>query len=117
MVSLVSSFSDKHTLPVINIIYFLVVVVQLKIEVSAEQKPILPPSQDEPQQSAAQEAQSEVRQRLSIIPVTFVLLRMWGTLQLFYSLIRVTNGCVPSQGDAVVLRILGVVQVKYKCMK
>lgn len=36
--------------------------------------------------------------KLTFIPIVFILLRMWGTMQLFYALIQTHNiyyGCIP----------------------
>ena len=41
---------------------------------------------------------STIEKRLLAIPVLYILLRMWGTLQLFYSLIvdhTNEHGCIP----------------------
>jgi len=85
----------------------------MRSEVS-ENQPILPPGwRDEPQLSPAQEARSGARQRLHIIPLTFVLLRMWGTLQFFYLMIRSNDeGCVTKQVDIILIKLLAVAQVR-----
>ncbi len=63
--------------------------------------------------AAHEGAWSEVKQRLIFIPMAFILLRMWGTIQFFYSLTRrhkVMDGCV-SEGDKILFVTFGVLQV------
>ena len=65
----------------------------------------------------------QVEKRLLPIPLLFILLRMWGTLQFFYSLaVATTNhdGCMPHkvQTGFVVFGILQVVMkdvISIKC--
>lgn len=56
-----------------------------------------------------------VETRLLLIPIIFILLRIWGTLQFIFSLaisdkIRSQTGCVPSSVN-VVFTVLGILQV------
>lgn len=56
---------------------------------------------------------SEVKQRLLLIPIVFILLRMWGTLQFFYSLAvshQNKDGCIPKTSQKVFLGF-AIVQV------
>lgn len=56
-----------------------------------------------------------VETRLLLIPIIFILLRIWGTLQFIFSiatshLIKEQTGCVPSTINVVFL-VLGILQV------
>ena len=66
-----------------------------------------------PQSPYVKEMRSEVKQRLLLIPIVFILLRMWGTIQFFYSLAASSqnhNGCIPPLSRRVFLA-LAIVQV------
>ena len=66
-----------------------------------------------PQSPYVKEMRSEVKQRLLLIPIVFILLRMWGTIQFFYSLAVSSqnhNGCIPPLSRRVFLA-LAIVQV------
>ena len=52
--------------------------------------------------------------RLLAIPLFFILLRMWGTIQFFFSLAvadSVNNGCVPNSIHSAFF-VLGILQVR-----
>ena len=52
--------------------------------------------------------------RLLAIPLLYIFLRMWGTLQFFYSLGvsgTINNGCIPQQVHDIFFT-LGVLQVR-----
>jgi formaldehyde-activating enzyme involved in methanogenesis len=58
----------------------------------------------------------QVESRLLLIPVIFILLRMWGTIQFFFSLAvadSVDNGCVP-KSTHIAFYVLGILQVQEK---
>ena len=58
-------------------------------------------------------AVEEVHKRLLYIPLFFLVLRMWGTLQLFFSLAvaqQNQNGCIPKPTQTVFF-IFGIFQV------
>lgn len=77
---------------------------------SREREPML--EVDGSQVSAQREARAEVKQRLLLIPITFIVLRMWGTLQFFYSLARqrAMNSHCWSKSDQNILITLGIAQ-------
>ena len=55
-----------------------------------------------------------VETRLLAIPLIFILLRIWGTIQFFFSLAvadNVRNGCVP-HSNHVAFFVLGILQVR-----
>ena len=55
----------------------------------------------------------QVESRLLAIPVIFILLRIWGTVQFFFSLAvadSVNDGCVPNSTH-VAFFVLGILQV------
>ena len=69
--------------------------------------------------SAQREAMSEVQHRLVFIPITFILLRMWGTIQFFLSLalthtIKRNPPCL-SESELKVFHALRIAQVN--CME
>ena len=71
--------------------------------------------EDGSQVSAQQEARAEVKQRLLLIPITFILLRMWGTLQFFYTLAKqreMSSHC-RSKINQNILIALGIAQVSH----
>ena len=60
----------------------------------------------------------QVEKKLYWIPVAFIILRMWGTLQFIFSIfvfatkaVNSTTGCVP-KGIYYVYKILAVIQVR-----
>ena len=66
-----------------------------------------------PQSPYVREMRSEVKQRLLLIPIVFIVLRMWGTIQFFYSLATANQnqyGCIPPTSRKVYLG-LAIVQV------
>ena len=66
-----------------------------------------------PQSPYIRDVRNEVKQRLLLIPIVFILLRMWGTIQFFFSLATSSqnhNGCIPPTSRKVFL-ILAIVQV------
>lgn len=80
-----------------------------------EQQPMLTQHDGEggTQPSAQNEARSQVKQRLLLIPMLFILLRMWGTIQFFFTLVKkndIDSGCV-SKSDSISLFALGIFQV------
>ena len=82
---------------------------------SLEQHPILSEDgvRNYNQTTAQNDARLEVKQRLLLIPLMFILLRIWGTMQFFYSLIKsgsIHKGCV-SIADAKTFYVLGIAQV------
>lgn len=57
-----------------------------------------------------------VEKRLLAIPVLYIVLRMWGTLQFFYSLAvadQNINGCIPPTVRTIYL-VFGILQVTYR---
>ena len=55
----------------------------------------------------------QVESRLLAIPVIFILLRMWGTIQFFFSMAvanHVNDGCVP-KNIHIAFFVLGILQV------
>ena len=55
----------------------------------------------------------QVESRLLAIPVIFILLRMWGTIQFFFSIAAadtVNDGCVP-KSTHIAFFVLGLLQV------
>lgn len=56
----------------------------------------------------------QVEMRLLAIPVVFILLRMWGTTQFFYSLSisDISEGCIAEEKQKVLLAF-GILQVMY----
>ena len=60
----------------------------------------------------------QVESRLLAIPVIFILLRMWGTIQFFFSMAAADSvyGCV-SKPTHIAFFVLGILQVyMYICM-
>lgn len=56
---------------------------------------------------------AQVEKRLLAIPLLYILLRMWGTLQFFYSLTvsgQKHGACIP-EGVKIVYTVLGILQV------
>ena len=71
-----------------------------------------------PQSPYIRDVRNEVKQRLLLIPIVFILLRMWGTIQFFFSLATSSqnhNGCIPPTSRKVFL-ILAIVQVCVCCV-
>ena len=69
-----------------------------------------------PQMRARTDSQNHpgIERRLLLIPIVFILLRMWGTIQFFFSLATSDlnqDGCVP-YWVATVYHVLGVLQVR-----
>ena len=63
-------------------------------------------------------SQGGVEKRLMLIPLMFVLLRMWGTIQFFFSIATSSlnqGGCVPPWMQTVYL-VLGILQVVCVCV-
>jgi len=55
-----------------------------------------------------------VEKRLLAIPLLYIFLRMWGTLQFFYSLgvsSTIHKGCIPKTVQ-IIFFILGILQVR-----
>ena len=55
-----------------------------------------------------------VESRLLAIPLVFILLRMWGTIQFFFSLAvadSVQNGCIPNNIH-IAFFVLGILQAR-----
>ena len=55
----------------------------------------------------------QAEKRLIYIPIVFLILRIWGTIQYFYSIGvsgRNHDGCIP-HGVQIVFYLLGIVQV------
>ncbi len=69
--------------------------------------------------STAMQKTIPVEKRLLAIPILYIFLRMWGTLQSFYSLI-VSNsnhgGCIPSTVK-IVYTVFGILQVSLCCSR
>lgn len=66
-----------------------------------------------PQSVYVRDVRMEVKQRLLLIPIVFILLRMWGTIQFFYSLANAdqnNDGCIPKTAQKVFYG-LAIVQV------
>ncbi len=58
-------------------------------------------------------SRSGIEKRLLLIPLMFILLRVWGTVQFFFSIATSDlnqDGCVP-QWMATVYYVLGILQV------
>ncbi len=58
---------------------------------------------------------AQVESRLLAIPIIFILLRMWGTIQFFFSLAvadHVNDGCVPNSTH-IAFFVLGILQVHH----
>ena len=56
----------------------------------------------------------QVESRLLAIPIFFILLRMWGTIQFFFSLAvadQEKDGCVPNNIH-IAFFVLGILQVQ-----
>lgn len=89
----------------------------IQVSLSREQQPMLTQQNGEggtqPSARAQDEARSQVQQRLLLIPMLFILLRMWGTIQFFFALVKkndIDSGCV-SKSDSISLFALGIFQV------
>ena len=66
-----------------------------------------------PQSIYVRNLRMEVKQRLLLIPIFFIVLRMWGTVQFFYSLAnsdRNSDGCIPKTSQKVFF-VLAIMQV------
>ena len=61
----------------------------------------------------------QVETRLLAIPILFILLRMWGTIQFLFSLAvagTVHEGCVPNSVH-IAFVVLGILQVSFVIME
>ena len=81
-----------------------------------EQRPINhPPTPEDSRQISPQgESRADVKQRLLLIPILFILLRIWGTLQFFFALVKsreVQERCV-SKGTYSSFLMLSIAQVR-----
>ena len=86
-----------------------------QIKVRVEQQPILrvqgARGDDEHQTTPQEETRLGVQHRLLLIPIMFIVLRMWGTIQFFFSLVATGHGKCVSNSVNTVFIFLGVLQV------
>ena len=76
-----------------------------------------PQSQRQLRDSPGAPKSGGIEKRLLAIPLLFILLRMWGTLQFFYSLAvseQNHGGCIPSSVRSTFM-VIGILQVSSKC--
>lgn len=72
------------------------------------------------EQPPVKDNHSEIEQRLLLIPIVFILLRIWGTIQFFFSIATSghnQHGCIPYAMHTTyfVLGILQVTWVRVNC--